>query len=192
MVHITQLIDRLHHFGIGTGDVLIFETPVEDIQSIGEEAESLASALQGLVGPNGTLVAPTCTPAEGYPKPTFDPALSPSEMGPFSEFFRKQPGALRSHSPTHSVAARGSMAEELAAGHRSARGRPTPWGEGPFGKGCPWDVLYENNAWWVLVDASWEDTPFTAYVQALYAERRAESPSKPPSRASMQRHWASS
>ena len=173
MAHIAQLIDRLHHFGIGTGDVLIFETPVEDIQSIEGGAESLASALQGLVGPNGTLVVPTCTPAEGYPKPTFDPALSPSEMGPFSEFFRKQSGVLRSHSPTHSVAARGSMAEELVAGHRSARGRPTPWGEGSFGKGSPWDMLYESNAWWVLLDANWGDTPFTAYVQALYAERHS-------------------
>jgi len=34
-------------------------------------------------------------------------------------------------------------------------------------------MLYEHNAWWVLVDASWPDTPFIAYVQALYAERHS-------------------
>jgi len=65
------------------------------------------------------------------------------------------------------------MAKELIAGHRSEVGRPTLWGEGPFGKGSPWDMLYEHNAWWVLVDASWPDTPFIAYVQALYAERHS-------------------
>jgi hypothetical protein len=173
MAHVAELIDILRRFGISAGDGLIFEASGEEMQSIEGGLETLASALQDLIEPNGTLVVPTCTPAEGYPKPTFDPALSPSEMGPFSEFFRKQPGVLRSHSPTHSVAARGSIAEELVAGHRSVRGRPTPWGEGPFGKGSPWDVLYEHNAWWVLVDANWRDTPFTAYVQALYAERHS-------------------
>ena len=78
---------------------------------------------------------------------------------------------IRSHSATHSVAARGAGADKLVAGHREAAGRLTPWSEAPFGKGSPWDLLYAQNAWWVLVNADWQNTPLIAYVQALYAER---------------------
>ena len=165
------LVEELSHLGISAGDVLVFEWPGSDIRSFKSDPDDVASSLQDLVALNGTLVVPTCTPAEGTPKPTFNPILSPSEMGPFSEFFRKQPDVVRSHSPTHSVAARGARADGIVSGHRAAAGRPTPWGEGPFGKGGPWDVLYECNAWWVLVDPDWSNTPFTSYVQALYAER---------------------
>lgn len=186
MVHLIDLMRRLRHFGIDKGDVLVFETSGVAMQNIEGGLERLTLALQELVGSEGTLVVPTCTPAEGYPKPTYDPVLSPSEMGAFSEFFRKQPGVVRSHCPTHSVAARGATAEELISGHRTAAGRPTPWGEGPFGKGSPWDFLYAHNAWWVLVDGDgrpfehWRDTPFTAYVGALYAERHSGVTKKMP------------
>lgn len=171
MMCVTDLTDRLGRFGISVGDILVFEWPGYDIQNSKSALDDLASSLHRLVAPDGTLVVPTCTPAEGTPKPTFDPILSPSEMGPFSEFFRNQPDVVRSHSPTHSVAARGARAAEIISGHRAAAGRPTPWGEGPFGKGSPWDVLYECNAWWVLIDPDWPSTPFINYVQALYAER---------------------
>ncbi len=171
MMCVTDLTDRLGRFGISVGDILVFEWPGYDIQNSKSALDDLASSLHRLVAPDGTLVVPTCTPAEGAPRPTFDPILSPSEMGPFSEFFRNQPDVVRSHSPTHSVAARGARAEEIISGHRAAAGRPTPWGEGPFGKGSPWDVLYECNAWWVLIDPDWPSTPFINYVQALYAER---------------------
>ena len=177
MAHTTQLIDTLQRTGIKTGDVLIFEAPGVTPAHIDGGLNRLVAVLQSLVGSTGTLVVPTCTPAEGYPKPTFDPLLSPSEMGPFSEFFRMQPGVVRSHSPTHSIAARGPLAGSLTAGHRTAAGRPTPWGDGPFGYGSPWDLLYEHNAWWVLIESNiapsdlWAQTPFTAYVQTLYADR---------------------
>jgi neutral ceramidase len=171
MLRSTDLIDLLQRLGIERGSMLLFEAPSLGIEDVGGGAEGLLAALQDLVGTEGTLVVPTCTPAEGYPKPTFDPILSLSEMGPFSEFFRKQAGVLRSHSPTHSIAALGPLAEKLVAGHRLALGRPTPWGEGPFGLGSPWDLLYERNAWWVSVNPNWQDTPFVSYVQALYAGR---------------------
>ncbi len=181
MVRLEELISILNDIGLEAGDILIFEAPGLDIHGIDGGPEGLLAALRELVGPGGTLVVPTCTPAEGYPKPTFDPMLSPSEMGPFSEFFRKQPGVLRSHSPTHSIAALGPFAEELISGHRTAWGRPTPWGEGPFGLGSPWDLLYERNAWWVLINTDpTGDTPFVTYVQALYAERHSGITKKTP------------
>jgi aminoglycoside N3'-acetyltransferase len=152
---------------------MVFEAPGAEMESVLGGLAGVAAAVQSVIEPGGTLVVPTCTATEGYPKPPFDPALSPSEVGPFSEFFRKQPGVVRSHNATHSVAARGVLADKLVAGHREAAGRPTPWGESPFGKGSPWNLLYEQNAWWVMVCARWESSPFLSYVQALYAERHA-------------------
>jgi len=181
MVSVTQLFNTLQRIGIKAGDVLILESPGVMAPDIEEGLEKLATVLQTLVGPTGTLVIPTCTPAEGYPKPTFDLLLSPSEMGAFSEFFRtQQPNVVRSHNPTHSIAARGPLADNLIAGHRTASGRPTPWGDGSFGYGSPWDLLYEHNAWWVLIGSDslpsdpWLQTPFTAYVQTLYAYRQRD------------------
>jgi neutral ceramidase len=180
MLRSTDLIDVVQRLGIGRGSTVVFEASRAGTEEVEGGAEGLLAALQELVGTDGSLVVPTCTPAEGYPKPTFDPILSPSEMGPFSEFFRVQPGVVRSHSPTHSIAARGPLAEELTSGHRTALGRPTPWGEGPFGLGSPWDLLYERNAWWVSVNPNWQDTPFVSYVQALYAERHSGITKKTP------------
>jgi len=170
-VYSTAIAEILRQLGIVQGDVMVFEAPGLEMETVDGGLAGLASAVQSVIEPGGTLVVPTCTPTEGYPKPPFDPDLSPSEIGPFSEFFRTQPGVIRSYSATHSVSARGAGAEKLVAGHRDAAGRPTPWSEVPFGKGSPWDLLYDQNAWWVLVNADWQTTPFVSYVQALYAER---------------------
>ena len=166
----SQLVSVLQEAGIGASPVLIFEATGDDFGSgQAEDYRKLISGLQTLVGEKGTLVVPTCTAVEGYPKPTYDPSLSPSEMGPFSEFFRLEPQVVRSHSNTHSIAALGKDAEELIQGHRYAAGRPTPWGEGPFGVGSPWDWLYNHHASWVLVDPQWSRSPSINYIQALYA-----------------------
>jgi neutral ceramidase len=160
---------QLSSLGLRPGTTAVFESPATQLAA----AAALLAAWQALLGPEGTLVVPTCTDGEGYPKPTFDPALSPSEAGAFSEFFRVQPGVLRSHNPTHSVAALGQGAEQITAGHRTALGRPTPWGDNPFGHGSPWDILAQRDAWWVALDADWDRSPFLAYLGALIAEQEA-------------------
>lgn len=71
-------------------------------------------ALQAVLGPQGTLVAPTftysfCSGEE------FDPDHTPSKMGMFPEMLRKVQGAVRSHDPLFSVAALGARAHELTA-----------------------------------------------------------------------------
>ncbi len=169
MANLNTFASALHACGIVAGDLVLVEVPHLDSQN--DTIPGLLATLKQTLGEIGTLVVPTCTHHEGVPKPTFDPQLAPSEMGAFSEYFRKQPGVLRSHSPTHSVAASGPAAETIIAGHRTALGRPTPWGEGSFGHNSPWDVLVAQNAWWLMLDADWDDSPFTAYVAALFAEQ---------------------
>jgi len=140
---------------------------------------ALLAALQGLIGERGTLVVPTCTATEGLPKEPFDPALSPSEAGAFSEFFRKQPGVVRSHNATHSVAALGPLAESVTAGHRAAGPRRSPWGDAAFGIGSPWDLLLEHHALWLLVGADWSSSFLIDYVRTLDHQRHFSELKRP-------------
>jgi neutral ceramidase len=172
MISVRSLSATFDQLKIQTEELLVFEAGRIQINDLEGGFQGLDLLFQRALGTEGTLVIPTCTPSEGFPKPTFDPILSPSEMGPFSEFFRQQVGVIRSHNPTHSIAARGSLAEILTRGHRSAMGRPSPWGEGSFGKGSPWDMLYKQNACWVMLDPNWDESPLTAYIQAVYAEHQ--------------------
>jgi neutral ceramidase len=170
MISARSLSATFDQLKIQTEELLVFEAGQLQNQELEGGFKKLDLLFQRIQGKEVTLVVPTCTPDEGYPKPTFDPILSPSEMGPFSEYFRQQEGVIRSHNPTHSIAARGPLADLLTCGHRTAAGRPSPWGEGAFGKGSPWDMLYEQNACWILLDPHWEESPLTAYIQAIYAE----------------------
>ena len=170
MEGIEQLSVILGKNGVEKKNALVFEAVhLEDEFCLFGEA--LVSGLQDLVGPDGLLVIPTCTPSEGNPKSTFDPTHSASEMGWFSDFFRTQPKVYRSVHPTHSAAAWGSAAEEFVTSHRFAAGRQSPWGEGAFGYGSPWDLLYKQDAWWVMVDPDWYSSPFTGFLRAVYLER---------------------
>lgn len=165
---VREFTDWLRGLGVARGAVALFEDSTVDIPV---DPERFLMGWQELLGPEGTLVALTCTALEGYPKPTFDPMLSPSELGTFGEFLRSQPGAIRSHSPTHSVVALGPAASQITSGHRTSHGRPTPWGDGPFGHGSPWDLLMDCDAWWIAFAPDWTQSPFIMYVIALIAEQ---------------------
>jgi len=166
-----ELMDSLHKMGIQPGDIFAFEAPSTRPADWEGGFESLLSSLQLLAGPAGTVIVPTCTYHEGYPKPVFDPDLTPSECGEFSEFFRSRPGAIRSHNPTHSVSGIGLEAATITGQHRAAYGRPSPWGDGSLGINSPYDVLYEQNAWWVMLDTDLADDPFIHYVQAVFTQK---------------------
>ena len=122
MLLISKLLGILQHMGLSENTLLVFEGNSLSEEMLDGGIEGLLAGLVKLLGPGGTLVVPTCTPTEGYPKPTFDPVLSPSEMGPFSEYFRCQPNVKRSHSATHSVAALGINADALVSEHHYRRG----------------------------------------------------------------------
>ncbi|RPJ51148.1 MAG: hypothetical protein EHJ95_05840 [Methanobacteriota archaeon] len=166
-----SLLRCLSEGEIDSGALVVFEAPHLTPEP-SHSFEDILSVLLERLGPEGTLVVPACTPIEGYPKEPFDPALSPSEAGPFSEFFRKQPAVLRSHNPTHSVAALGRLAADLVGGHRTAGPRPSPWGDAAFGAGSPWDLLSKNGAVWLLAGADWSSSFFVDYVRTLYHENQ--------------------
>lgn len=79
-----------------------------------EVAAALAEAILARIAPGGTLVVPTFT--YSFPaREVFDVENSPSKMGIFAEWVRRQPEARRSADPCYSVAALGPRAGELTA-----------------------------------------------------------------------------
>ena len=65
--------------------------------------------------------------------PLFDVRRTPSQMGILTEIFRRQSVVVRSLHPTHSVCAKGVLADELVANHNLA--------DTTFGKGTPYDFM---------------------------------------------------
>lgn len=115
-----QVLDSLRQVGVEVGDGLVIHTA---LQFFGHPQGGLGmylDALKTAVGldaapPGGTLAVPTFnfSFAGGA---DYDPASTPAvKMGVFSEFFRQQPGAVRTTHPMQSFAVMGTHAAELAA-----------------------------------------------------------------------------
>jgi aminoglycoside N3'-acetyltransferase len=106
-------------------------------------ADTVIDALLAVVGERGTVMMPTFSVGDSSYRyatsnpPPFDPQHAPATTGALPERFRHYPGVLRSLHPTHSVAAKGPLAEELLRHHEKSEspfGDATPYARlGPFG-----------------------------------------------------------
>ena len=113
MITQTQLEGDLRRLGIRAGSRVVVHSSLRAVGHVEGGAETAAAALIGVVGPEGLVVAPTFT----YDSPRFDPAVTPGRTGALAEALRRRPDAVRSLHPFYSVAAVGSGAAELCAGH---------------------------------------------------------------------------
>ncbi len=117
-VYDRDFVSALRSVGVVEGDVLFVHA---DITSFGKKANIEGEQLLGVltetmtesVGENGTISMPTFTYSfcKGLP---YDPARTPSVVGVLSEFFRKQPGVIRTRHPIFSAAAWGKKKDFLA------------------------------------------------------------------------------
>jgi aminoglycoside 3-N-acetyltransferase len=131
----------LRMVGVTEGDVLFSHMalgPLGLAKGCRNTHETCALVLEGVrsaLGSSGTFVVPTYTysftDGEDY-----DPATTPSAVGPFTEYFRSRPGVVRSRDPIFSVAAEGPMAEELVNDLPASS----------FGADCVYDRLWEKQA----------------------------------------------
>src|ERR1035437_3318515 len=102
-------------------------------------ASAVIGALHNWVG-GRNLVMPShtcCYPEPNGDTPIFDPQVTASVVGQVTDFFWRQPGAVRSLHPTHSMAAIGPDAEGICANHESC--------DTPCGKGTPYERLIEQD-----------------------------------------------
>lgn len=106
-----------------------FTAGAEDvIRGIGEFCSTLAL-------PTHTYCYPNSADEAG---PVFDPLTMPSQNGLLTEIFRNQSGSIRSVHATHSLAASGSLAEQICSKHYQC--------ETPCGRGTPYSRLIEQRA----------------------------------------------
>lgn len=88
----------------------------------------LLDVLRDTVGADGTLLAPTFSYAYARAGVPYDHEQSPSETGPFTDYLRRQPDAIRSLHPLNSISGIGPKASEILddAG-RSGYGARSPF-----------------------------------------------------------------
>lgn len=136
-----DLEGALRRAGVAAGDVLFSHVSMGMLGFPEEGAteqgmfETIYGAVRSVIGAGGTWMVPTYTYSFCRNQP-FDPAATPSTVGPFTERFRKQPGTVRSREPIFSVAGVGPRAAEfLADGPREC-----------FGADCLYDRLARARA----------------------------------------------
>ncbi len=114
--------------GLEAGACLLIHSSLSSFGHVEGGADAVIDGILDVLGPDGTLVAPTLTgSADLSPEnpPHMDLRAAPCWTGRIPETLRQRPEALRSTHPTHSCAAIGARAGELIEGHHLS---PTPCG----------------------------------------------------------------
>jgi aminoglycoside 3-N-acetyltransferase len=109
-----SLAGCLAGLGVGRTDILLMHSNISGFLKLplpGQKLQLLLAALLGAV-PNGTLLVPTFS-YRFCKSGVFDAAATPSEVGLFSEFVRRDRRAMRSSHPIFSMAAIGGDAPFL-------------------------------------------------------------------------------
>lgn len=112
-VPVESLSRDLRALGLGAGSAVLVHSSLRAVGHVEGGADGLVDAVLRVIGPEGTLVAPTFT----YRSPRFDPAATPGRTGAVGEALRVRRDAIRSLHPFYSVAAAGPLAAELCRGH---------------------------------------------------------------------------
>ena len=170
LVTFEDIADALRQVQVGRGAVVYVHSSLSSMGYVQGGADTVIDAFLDVVGPEGTVCVPTIVYAGQGPRPPFDVARAPSEVGRITETLRLRPEARRSDNPTHSVAAIGRKADEITAGHGGGEGRPSPWGELAFGHESPWQRFYDLDAVCVLLGVDWEVNTMFHYIQSQFIE----------------------
>ena len=158
-----DLARDLRTAGIHEGDILVVHSALSKVGWVLGGPQEVIHALQDVLGPAGTLVMPTFSfSLAGWQLPPFDPWKTASRVGILTDTFWRQRDVLRSHHPTHSVAAWGCHAHEFIDG---------PLSYGPLGTGSPLDRVREAGGRILLLGVG-QNRNSTVHL----AEARAEMP----------------
>ena len=111
------LYDSLKTWGIRQGGVLLVHSSWDRFHNFTGTARDVIDVLESLVGTEGTLLMPAHTNFNDKGPFVFDVSRSPAHTGFLCEMFRREPGVVRSLHPTHSVCAKGPLADILTGDH---------------------------------------------------------------------------
>jgi aminoglycoside 3-N-acetyltransferase len=113
---IIDLQDNLRSLGLSAGDLVVMQSSFKSLGRPDVTPADFLYTLLELLGPGGTLMAPTFTYSYAglWGITPYDPQNTPGVLnGILTETLRHWPGARRSAHPTYSVAAFGRYADEL-------------------------------------------------------------------------------
>ena len=181
---IDTLKSDLHCLGVRPGMVVIVHSSLSAMGWVCGGPIAVIAALQGVLGPSGTLVMPAHSPGLSEPgkwenppvpeswwpvirdnMPAYDPDLTPTHaMGTIAETFRKQRGVLRSSHPQVSFCACGPHASQIIDDHYLAFG---------LGEQSPLARIYDLCGFVLLLGAN-----HGSNTSMHLAEYRANYPSK--------------
>ncbi len=111
------LYDSLRSAGIKQGSVLLVQSSFDRFYNFKGTPVDVIAVLESLVGTDGTLLMPAHTIFDNAGLFVFDARKSPAHTGIICELFRRSPGVVRSLHPTHSVCAKGPLANVLTEDH---------------------------------------------------------------------------
>lgn len=165
--------------GVEKGDLLLVHSSYTKLGHVIGGPQAVVDGLLNAIGPEGTLVMPTLIQnnfEHAYEEWHMD---RPSDVGFLTEFFRKQPGALRSDQATHSVAAMGRCAREITEGHCAFGPRLCLFGEYAFGHSSPWQKMHDMGGKVLFLGAKANTNTFKHFIECCQVERRIEAVKDP-------------
>ncbi len=113
-----RIAEELVQAGLRPGAVILVHSSLSKLGWVEGGAETVIQGLRLALGAEGTLLLPAFSYATvGQANPYFDVRATPSCVGAIPEFFRQQPGVIRSVHPTHSVCGVGRLAAALCSEH---------------------------------------------------------------------------
>lgn len=158
----------LRALGLKAGDDVIVHSSLSSMGRVEGGAETVISAIEEVIGSEGTLLFPAFTYASVYAGGIYDHEESEVCVGLIPETFRKQAGVIRSLHPTHSVTARGKRAEAFTRDHEKD--------DTPLGNNSPYARLKEYGAKILMLGCSLNSTSYMHRLEeeanAPYALRR--------------------
>lgn len=168
----TDIVFALRELPLAAGDCVMLHSSLSSLGWVEGGTETVIEAFLETIGPAGTLAMPAFCQKDAERRfETWNHATAPSDVGRITEDFRLRRGVVRSDHATHSVAALGPLALQITQGHKTAGGRPGPWGEAAFGIGGPYDQLLEADAKIVLLGVDFTRNTIVHFIEHLVVER---------------------
>ena len=153
-----QVMARL---GIPRDGVLMVHSSFKTLAREGHKPPAVLRALVDYMEP-GTILFPTMSWRYVKPEsPVFDELQTPSNTGVLTELFRTQYATARGLHPTHSVAGRGKLAEDLLGGHH--------FDETPCSARSPFGLLARYDAWLLMLGITMDCCTLIHHVEEMVA-----------------------
>ncbi|MEW6358359.1 MAG: AAC(3) family N-acetyltransferase [Planctomycetota bacterium] len=151
----SELIHAVKALGLKEGDIVLLHSSLGSMGQVEGGAKTVVEAFLGVLGPSGTLMAPTFATSGDV----FDAEKDPTSLGAIAEAIRQDRKAVRSRHPLASVAAIGARAEDLVKDHETAKTA--------HGEGTPYHRLAEWGGYVVLLGVDQDRSTILHTAEAL-------------------------